>query len=102
MDNGNASLMLIMSRSYDSLAEIITSLSLLSQNALTTAVEFNNIVEEHTSKLRNITDRLTLSRNNLESIINSSEAIINNANVVAVIIRNVEGILNEIQVCVCL
>ncbi len=91
-----------MSRSYDNLAQIITSLSLSSQNALTTADEFNNVVEEHTSRLRNITDRLTLNRNNLESIINSSEAIINNANGVFVIIQNVEGILNEIQVCFCL
>ena len=98
VDNGNTSLALITARQYDDLESQISQLVVTSMEAGAMAVEISDVVEQHTMRIRNITDRLVLDREYLEAVINSSEAVINNTIDVLVINDEVEVILEEIKV----
>ena len=73
-------------------------LALRAEEADFEAAESNDLVEEHTERLRNVSDLLVLSRERLEHVINSSEIVINDAVGVSLVIDEAELILNEIQV----
>ncbi len=98
VENGNASLSLINTRQYEELENQTMQLNITTFEAIATATEFNNIFDQHSIRLRNITDRLVLNRDYLEAVINSSETVINSTIDVSTINNEIEMILNEIQV----